>query len=134
MSICLRLVRHTGEDMASSSSRIWEIAMKKFLVLYRSSISAKEQMTKSTPEQAKAGMDAWMGWAKKSAASLVEMGAPLGDSTLLKGSAIAGYIGGFSIVQAESVDAAKKIFDAHPHFEAPGSSIELLELLSMPGA
>jgi len=107
--------------------------MKKFLVLYRSTISAKEQMTKSTPEQGKAVMDAWMGWAKKSAASLVEMGAPLGDSTLLKGSAAPGYIGGFSIVQAESLDSAKKIFDAHPHFEAPGNSIELLELLSMPG-
>ncbi|MEI9949977.1 MAG: YciI family protein [Pseudomonadota bacterium] len=107
--------------------------MKKFLVLYRSTISATERMSKSTPEQGKAVMDAWMGWAQRSAAALVEMGAPLGDSTLLKGSATAGYIGGFSIVQAESVDAAKKIFDGHPHFEAPGNSIELLELLSMPG-
>ncbi len=107
--------------------------MKKFLVLYRSTVSATERMTKSTPEQAKAATAAWMGWAQRSAAALVEMGAPLGDSTLLKGSASAGYIGGYSIVQAESVDTAKKIFDGHPHFEA-GGSIELLELLAMPGA
>jgi hypothetical protein len=40
--------------------------MKKFLVLYRAPISAREQMAKATPEQAKAGMDAWMGWAKRS--------------------------------------------------------------------
>ena len=31
--------------------------MKKYLVLYRSTISSKEQMSKMSPEQAKAGMD-----------------------------------------------------------------------------
>jgi hypothetical protein len=35
--------------------------MKKFLVLYRSTMSAKEQMMKVDPEQAKASMDAWAG-------------------------------------------------------------------------
>ncbi len=108
--------------------------MKKFLVLYRSPISTTERITKSTPEQAKAGMAAWMGWAQRSAAALVEMGAPLGDGVVLKGSTGTGYIGGFSIVQAESLDAAKKIFDGHPHFETSGNSLELLELLSMPGS
>ncbi len=107
--------------------------MKKFLVLYRSNISTTERMSKSTPEQAKAGMAAWRGWAQRAAGSLVELGAPLGDSTVLKGDGAAGYVGGFSIVQADSVDLAKKLFDGHPHFETPGNSIELLELLSMPG-
>jgi hypothetical protein len=107
--------------------------MKKFLVLYRSTVSAQQQMANSTPEQGKAGMDAWMGWAKRSGAALVEMGAPLGDSTLIKGATGPGFIGGYSIVQADSVDAAKRLFDAHPHFEAPGGAIELLELLAMPG-
>jgi hypothetical protein len=107
--------------------------VKKFLVLYRSTMSMKEQITKLTPEQRKASMDAWMGWAKKSGAALVDMGAPLGDSTLLKGTAGQGHIGCYSFVQAESLDTAKKLFDKHPHFEAPGGAIELLELLSMPG-
>jgi hypothetical protein len=39
--------------------------MKKFLVLYQSSVSASEQMSKATPEQAKDGMEAWMTWAKR---------------------------------------------------------------------
>jgi len=108
--------------------------MKKFLVLYRSNISATERMSRSTAEQAKAGMEAWSGWAKRAAGALIELGAPLGESIRLKGSANPDYIGGFSIVQAESVDAAKKIFDAHPHFDSQGGSIELLELLPMPGA
>jgi hypothetical protein len=107
--------------------------MKKFLVLYRSTMSLKEQMKKMTPEQMKASMDAWMGWARKSGAALVDMGAPIGDSALLKGTAGQGHIGAYSIVQAESLDKAKRIFDAHPHFEMPGASIEILELMSKPG-
>jgi hypothetical protein len=103
----------------------------KFLVLYRSPVSAKQQMSKATPEQGKAVMDAWMGWAKKTASALVDMGAPIGDTTLLKGTAVPGYIGGYSIVQADSLDSAKHLFDGHPHFETPGASIELLELLPM---
>jgi hypothetical protein len=37
-------------------------------------------MGKATPEQQKAGMDAWMGWMKKAAPSVVDGGAPLGKS------------------------------------------------------
>ncbi len=107
--------------------------MKKFLVLYRSTMSLKGQMMKMTPAQMKASMDAWVGWAKKSGAALVDMGAPIGDSALLKGTAGQGHIGAYSIVQAESLDTAKRMFEAHPHFDAPGASIEILELLSKPG-
>lgn len=112
-----------------------ESSMKKFLVLYRSAMSAKEQiqMMKATPEQAKASMGAWMSWAEKCGPALVDVGAPIGDSALLKGTAGQGHISGYSIVQAESPDAAKRMFDAHPHFDVPGASIEILELLSMPG-
>jgi hypothetical protein len=108
--------------------------MKKFLVLYRSTVPAKDQMAKATPEQAKGVTEAWMSWAKKAGAALVEMGAPIGDSTVLKGTASPGYVGGYSIVQAESLPTAKSVFDGHPHFESPGASIELLELLAMPDA
>jgi hypothetical protein len=112
-----------------------EINMAKFVVLYRSSVSAKEQMSKATPEQAKAGMAAWASWAKTAGPALVEMGTPFGDTAVLKGTAPQqGHIGGYSIIQAESLDTAKKLFEGHPHFEAPGASIELLEQLAMPGA
>ena len=107
--------------------------MKKFLVLYRSTTSAQEQMRNSTPEQGKAMMDEWMGWMKKAGAAIVDGGAPLSEAALLKGAAGKGFIGGYSVVQAESIDAAKKLFDAHPHFKAPGASIELLEMMTMPG-
>lgn len=107
--------------------------MKKFLVLYHSSTSAAEQMADATPEQAKAGMDAWMSWAGEAGAAIVDMGAPLGDSVMLSGDTPDGYIGGFSIVEAESLEAAADLFDAHPHFQMPDGAIQILEMLAMPG-
>jgi len=90
-------------------------------------------MAKATPEQSKAGMDAWMAWAKKAGSAVVDLGAPLGESAVLEGKGGPGFLGGYSLVQAESLAAAKKIFVGHPHFEAPGGAIELLEVLSIPG-
>ncbi len=108
--------------------------MKKFLVLYHSPVSAREQMANATPEQAKAGMDAWMAWAGRAGSSIVDMGAPVGDPIIVgNGKASAGHIGGYGVVQASSERDAKKLFEGHPHLMMPGASIELLELLSMPG-
>ena len=107
--------------------------MKKFLVLYRSTMSNKEQMMSVAPEQRKAIMDAWAGWVRTAGTALVDMGAPFGDSSLIRATTGQDNIGGYSMIQAESLDAAKRMFEAHPHFGAPGASIELLELMSMPG-
>jgi hypothetical protein len=107
--------------------------VKKFLVLYRSSVSAMQQMTTMSPEAAKASMDAWVAWFGKAGAGIVEMGAPIGESSVLKGKPGEGFVGGYSIVQADSMGTAKKMLESHPHFEAPAASIELLEILPMPG-
>ncbi len=40
---------------------------------------------------------------------------------------------GFSILQAESNKAIQELLKNHPHFRAPGGSIEACEFLSMPG-
>lgn len=107
--------------------------MKKFLVLYRSPVSAREQMAKATPEQAKAGMDAWMAWAGRVGPAILDMGAPVGDAVVVGGKDVGGHVGGYGVVQAASEGDAKKLFDGHPHLMMPGASIELRELLSMPG-
>jgi hypothetical protein len=105
--------------------------MKKYLVLYRSTMSMAEQMMGSTPEQRKAGMDAWMAWAARAGTGIVDMGAPLGESAQVNGQPGSGYIGGFSILQAASMGDAKKLVDGHPHLMV--GSIELLELMPIPG-
>ena len=111
--------------------------MKKFLVLYRAPTSGFEQMQKATPEQQKAGMDAWMAWGKEAASSIVDMGAPLGKSVQVTKSGEASPstndLGGFSILQAESKEALAETLKGHPHFMMPGGSIEIVDFLPMPG-
>jgi hypothetical protein len=39
----------------------------------------------------------------------------------------------YSVVQAESHDAAAKSFEGHPHLQIPQSSIEVMEIHSLQG-
>jgi len=108
--------------------------MKKFMVLYMASGPEFEKMMKnSTPEQQKKGMDAWMKWMNDHKTSIIEGGAPLGKTKrvdLNGASNTKNDIGGYSVVQAESHDAATKIFGKdHPHLRMPGAWIEILEIM-----
>jgi hypothetical protein len=40
--------------------------------------------------------------------------------------------GGYSILQAESMDALAVVLEGHPHFMAPGASIEAHEVMPIP--
>jgi hypothetical protein len=107
--------------------------MTKFMILYRSPVTAREQMASSTPEQGQAGMDAWTAWAGKAGDAIVDLGAPLADAAWVgPGSGDGLHVTGFSILQAESADELTAILDGHPHL-AWGGSVEVLEFLSIPG-
>jgi len=108
--------------------------MPKFLILYRSTAEAGEQMAAATPEQAQEGMQMWMKWAEKAGPALVDLGSPLGSSKMVGGSAQTGTpIGGFSVLDADSGEAVATLLEDHPHLHAPGAAIEVLEYLPMPG-
>ena len=41
---------------------------------------------------------------------------------------------GFTIVKAESHEAAAKLFEGHPHFTIfPGDAVEVMEIMPVPG-
>ena len=112
--------------------------MKKFLVLYMASAADFEKMMReATPEQMKQEMAAWMKWMEANQASLVDGGAPLGKTKRVDAKGVSDVrndIGGYSIVQAASADAAAKLFDKdHPHLKMPGAWIEIVEIMPMPG-
>ena len=112
--------------------------MKKFVVLYMASRANFEKMMEnSTPEQQKKGMDAWMKWMDANKSSIVDGGAPLGKTKRVDTSGASNTkneIGGYSIVQAESPDAATKLFGKdHPHLQMPGTWIEIIEIMPIPG-
>ena len=112
--------------------------MKKFMVLYMASPAQFEQwMKNATPEQHKSGMEAWMKWMNANKASIVEGGAPLGKTKRVDSNGASNTkneVGGYSIVRAESHDAATKLFGKdHPHLQMPGAWIEILEFMPLPG-
>lgn len=110
--------------------------MTKFVALYLAPASAFAQMKDMSSEQAKAGMDLWMKWAKQNEKSIVELGAPLGKTKRIVANGISdtkNEITGYSIVQADSHEQAAKMFEHHPHFHLPGAAIEVLECRPIPG-
>ena len=109
--------------------------MTKYLLLYRATTSARDQMASATPEQAQAGMDAWTAWAERAGSAVLDLGAPMMTvSTVGDGAARSGSLGGYSLVETESADALDSLLDGHPHLMMDGAAIEVCELLSMPGS
>jgi hypothetical protein len=115
-----------------------EEAMKKFMVLYMASSADFEKAMKSaTPEQHKKGMDGWMKWMEKNKKSIIDGGAPLGKTKRVDAKGASNTkngVGGYSIVQAQSHDAAAKLFGkSHPHLQMmPGAWIEIVEIMPLP--
>jgi hypothetical protein len=117
--------------------------MKRFLAIYIGTQAALErsQWNQLSEEQRKAreatGIQAWMEWGKTHAAAIVDRGSPLGKTkrTSADGvSDIKNSMAGYVIVQAESHEAAAKLFEQHPHFTIfPGDSVEIMECLPLPG-
>ena len=109
--------------------------MKKFLVLYRMDLAAmKKFMSESTPEQRKGGMDEWGVWMKNHMADMADMGAPLGKNTVVSATGAveqSNDIMGYSVLQAESKEAAAKILADNPHFKMPGTTVDLAEAMPM---
>jgi predicted RNase H-like HicB family nuclease len=110
--------------------------MKKYIVLYHAPTGAMEQMAGATPEEAKKGMEAWMEWAKKLGSGLVDLGTPLGNGRKVTKEGIAPSthdVVGYSILEAETIDAAVEMLKEHPHLWTEQCSIEVHEALSLPG-
>lgn len=111
--------------------------MKKFIVLYHAPRGTMENMSKVSPEDSKKGMEAWMMWAKKCGAGLVDLGAPLGNAQkVTKGGASgnSSTVVGYSVLQAESMEEAVLMMDNHPHLAMMDScEIEVHEALPLPG-
>jgi hypothetical protein len=111
--------------------------MPKFMVLYHANVPASEMMAQSTPEQMKAGMEAWLTWADDNRPAIVELGMPLQPARRVEAGAVnqaGGTVSGYSVLEAGSVDEAARILAAHPHLRTPGGAwIEVLEFLAVPG-
>lgn len=111
--------------------------MKKFLVLYKAPVEQfQKAMTTMTPEEQKESMAEWGAWMGKNKANLADGGAPVGKTKQVTADGITDTrndIGGYSIAQAESHEAAAKIFTDNPHLSRMKGTIEVMEIMEMPG-
>ncbi|MBY0538927.1 hypothetical protein K2P56_00640 [Patescibacteria group bacterium] len=111
--------------------------MKKYIVLYHAPVGAMEKMANATPEDAQKGMEPWMQWAKKCGSALTDMGLPLGAAMSVTKGAVATAkttVVGYSMLQAEDMEAATALLKGHPHVEWMDScSVEVHEAMPLPG-
>jgi hypothetical protein len=84
-----------------------------------------------------AGVAAWHAWVERNRASIVDQGGPLGRTKRISPTGIADIrnnMAAYTVVQAESHEAAARLFDSHPHFTIfPGDAVEVMECLPIPG-
>ena len=116
--------------------------MKKFLAIYVGTMSGPKMEAwnamdpETRKEKEKAGMEAWFNFMQENEASIVEPGGPLGKTKAVSNQGIAdtkNQMSGYTVVQAESHEAAAKLFENHPHFaQFPGEAIEIMEILPIP--
>ena len=86
-----------------------------------------------TPEEGQQVMAAWTGWMGGLGASIVDQGNPFGASTTVTASGdngSAGNAGGYTIINADSLEAAAKMADGCPIFAA-GGQVGVYEAVEM---
>ena len=85
-----------------------------------------------------AGVRAWNAWVDTHKEAIVHHGSPLGKTKRADAAGITdatNAITAFTIVQADSHEAAARIFENHPHFIMfPGEAIDIMPCLPIPMA
>jgi hemolysin-activating ACP:hemolysin acyltransferase len=115
--------------------------MKKFLAVYLGSPAAMDKWAglseAAKQDRQKEGIKTWSSWGERNSKMIVDIGAPLGKTKKVSPSGISdskNQMTAYTLVEAESHEAAAKLFLNHPHFEIfPGDSIEIMECLPLPG-
>ncbi len=104
--------------------------MPRFLVTYHGSDMPHE------PEAMAQAREAFMKWAAKAGAPLVEPGAPVRSARSLSSAGVrdevaAGPINGWSVVEASDADAAAELLRDHP-FIGRGGVLQIAEPVEAP--
>jgi hypothetical protein len=115
--------------------------MQKFFALFSIPASVVEEWRKHTPpEKMKVAsaemMGAWNKWMTDHDKNLVNKGAALGKTKRITAKGVSDVrndLNWYLILEAESHEAAAKMFADHPHLKIPEASIEVMEIPERPG-
>lgn len=106
----------------------------KFMALYMAPASAIAEMMKMSEADGKKEMDAWMAWEASNKKAIADIGTPLGKTKSVTSSGVSdthNEVTGFTIVEADSHDAAAKLFAGHPHLKHKGCRVEVLPFVDI---
>lgn len=114
--------------------------MSKFMALFTAAPNAFEQWNAQDPDTRKAleakGMQAWFDWQERHQSIIVDAGGPLGKTKRADANGVSDSrndIGGYVIIEADSHDAAARLFENHPHFSIlPGNAVEIMPCTAIP--
>jgi len=116
------------------------MAMKRFLVTYLAPASVIDDWKKTDPEKRRAGEEKmqndWKKWMSDHHDIFVDKGAGVGKTRRVTANGSAAGrndIMLYAIAEAETHEAASKMFEDHPHLGIPSSSIEIMEVHPLPG-
>jgi hypothetical protein len=91
-------------------------------------------MMADTDEQRQAAMQAWGAWFGKLGPAIVDPGNPFAGSTSVSGNGAGGeassQLTGYTVVKADSLDAASALTDGCPVFDG-GGSIDVYETVEV---
>jgi hypothetical protein len=111
--------------------------MSKFVFIYHAPMTPAEAAPPS-PEEMAAVMGQWNAWAAKVGDGLTDFGTPLANGVRVSPGGITApsqrEVAGYSIIEAENIDAAVELAKQHPHLNMPGGcEIEVHEAQQIPG-
>src|ERR1700755_2855372 len=108
--------------------------MAQFMLLYRGDATPPDKMTAEQRHEVRVE---WSDWVEKHRSALADVGSPLGHSVGVGGDGTdqkATSLGGYSIVEADSLEAAKAFTDGHPFLVGAGAdfAVDIYEMLPSP--
>jgi hypothetical protein len=114
--------------------------MKKFLAVYLGTPDTMGEWNKlpevERKEREQQGMKAWGDWMAKHAQVVLDTGGPLGKTKRTSKQGVQDVrndMVGYVIIEAESHEAAARLFEHHPHFTLfPGQAVDVMECLPIP--
>jgi hypothetical protein len=110
--------------------------MTKYVFIYHAPMTPADA-TPPTPEEIEAVMGEWNSWAGRVGDRMVDFGTPLAGGVRVSpdgSSPSTREVAGYSIIEADSFDAALELAKNHPHLKmAGGCEIEVHEAQPVPG-
>jgi hypothetical protein len=110
--------------------------MSRFVFIYHAPAMPADAVQPSEDEM-KSVMGAWQAWAENVGDGMVDFGAPLADGVRVTKDGTSPSdreVAGYTIIDAENLDAALELAKIHPHLTMPGGcEIEVHAAQSVPG-